>query len=415
MVGRNYRRTHSVYVYAYACIVHACAPLLHAYAPTLHSYASVFNSSYKCMPQHAYAYTGFAYICRYSETSFFVQFGFFFFSLIFLIQHDSHAPVPVFYRLYLLSFTSRGSAGHLFAWYRALTKDTKALVSVAGFKPVMCLLSESFVSSILGQALAKRWWDTTHTFHITRTEMTVTPHDFHQKTSLRSNGAIINLKSESGIQLGIDLLGCRYSSEHILYFDLERDYKPFSQATPNDYVQMAKAFLLYLLGVYLLANGGQIVSLRWFALFRDFEHAWEANWGQTYLAYLYSIMDTLSRGTLGQLARPWKLFEVRPFSFFTWFHILYFVLLQTLFIHMPSRFTKLHFMLLQTVFVLFYLQSIILQITLHSCKLHCILANYHLANCHFFAILAMLGLELWLCCSWGKYGPEGLPFSLGSP
>ena len=163
---------------------------------------------------------------------------FFFFSLIFLIQHDSHAPVPVFYRLYLLSFTSRGSAGHLFAWYRALTKDTKALVSVAGFKPVMCLLSESFVSSILGQALAKRWWDTTHTFHITRTEMTVTPHDFHQKTSLRSNGVIINLKSESGIQLGIDLLGCRYSSEHILYFDLERDYKPFSQATPNDYVQI---------------------------------------------------------------------------------------------------------------------------------------------------------------------------------
>ena len=83
MVGRNYRRTHSVYVYAYACIVHACAPLLHAYAPTLHSYASVFNSSYKCMPQHAYAYTGFAYICRYSETSFFVQFGFFFFFFFF--------------------------------------------------------------------------------------------------------------------------------------------------------------------------------------------------------------------------------------------------------------------------------------------------------------------------------------------
>lgn len=124
---------------------------------------------------------------------------FFFFSLIFLIQHDSHATVPVFYRLYLLSFTSRGSAGHLFAWYRALTKDTKALVSMAVFKPVMCLLSESSASGILVQALAKRWWDTTHTFHITRTAMTVTPHDFHQKTSLRSNRAIINLKSESRI------------------------------------------------------------------------------------------------------------------------------------------------------------------------------------------------------------------------
>jgi len=48
---------------------------------------------------------------------------------------------------------SRGSASHLFAWYRALTKDTKALVSVVGFEPIMRLLLESSTSGILVQAL----------------------------------------------------------------------------------------------------------------------------------------------------------------------------------------------------------------------------------------------------------------------
>ena len=126
----------------------------------------------------------------------------------------------------------------------------------------------------------------------------VTPHDFHQKTGLRSDGPIINLENESGIQLGIDLLGCRYSSEHIHYFDLENDYRPPSLVTLDDCARMARAFLLYLLGAYLFANEGQTMSLRWLALFRDFKHAWEVNWGQACLAYLYSVMDTLSQGTL---------------------------------------------------------------------------------------------------------------------
>jgi len=44
-----------------------------------------------------------------------------------------------------------------------------------------------------------------------------------------------------------------------------------------DYAQMARAFLLYILGVYLFANGGQTVSLRWLALFHDFRDVGGAN------------------------------------------------------------------------------------------------------------------------------------------
>jgi len=121
----------------------------------------------------------------------------------------------------------------------------------------------------------------------------VTPHDFHQMIGLRFDGPLIDLEGESGIQLGVNLLGCRYSNESICYLDLEADYKPCSQAMPNDCARMARAFLLYLLGVYLFANGKQTVSLRQLPLFCDLEHTREANWGQAYLAYLYSILDTI--------------------------------------------------------------------------------------------------------------------------
>ena len=40
--------------------------------------------------------------------------------------------------------------------------------------------------------------------------------------------------SELGIELGIDLLGHAYSSEHVCYFDLESDFRPLSQTTLED-------------------------------------------------------------------------------------------------------------------------------------------------------------------------------------
>ena len=80
--------------------------------------------------------------------------------------------------------------------------------------------------------------------------------------------------------------------------------------THDGCVRMARAFLLYIMRVYLFANGGQMVSLWWLSLFQDFKEAREANWGQACLAYLYSSLDTLSGGTLRQLVGTLKLFEV---------------------------------------------------------------------------------------------------------
>ena len=85
--------------------------------------------------------------------------------------------------------------------------------------------------------------------------MTVTPYDFYCMTSLSFEGAIISLDCELSFQLGLDMLGRKYPTETICYFDLVLDYMFLPQRTIEECVHMARAFLLHLLGAYLFANG----------------------------------------------------------------------------------------------------------------------------------------------------------------
>ena len=100
-------------------------------------------------------------------------------------------------------------------------------------------------------------------FRSAKCEMTVTPYDFYSITDLSFEGAIISLDGVLGIQLGLNMLGRKYSIKTIRYFDLVLDYMLFSQRTMEERVCMARAFILHLLGTYLFATGGQTVSLRW--------------------------------------------------------------------------------------------------------------------------------------------------------
>ena len=84
------------------------------------------------------------------------------------------------------------------------------------------------------QCLIKRWWDTTHTFHIAKREMTMTPYNFYCMTGLSFKEAIINLDGVSGIQPSLDMLGRKYSIEIICYFDLVLDYMLFPQRTTEE-------------------------------------------------------------------------------------------------------------------------------------------------------------------------------------
>ena len=146
----------------------------------------------------------------------------------------------------------------------------------------------------------------------------------------------------------------------ICYLDIEADYWPLPEETTVDCAQMARAFLLYILEAYLFDNGGQTVSLRWLALFRDFGATRGANWGQACLAYLYLCLDILNQGHLRQLMRPWKLMEVS-----------FFLSLSFSFYSSCKCKRKLQSMFLQTIFIL------------SLCHV-----NYHLANyIHLYAVI----------------------------
>ena len=107
----------------------------------------------------------------------------------------------------------------------------------------------------------------------------MTPYDFFRMTDLSFEGAIISLDDVLSMQLGIDMLGRKYFTETIHYFDLVLDYMFLLQRTTEECVHMARAFLLRLMGAYLFANGGQMVSMRWLTFFQDFREARRANWG----------------------------------------------------------------------------------------------------------------------------------------
>ena len=57
--------------------------------------------------------------------------------------------------------------------------------------------------------------------------MIVTSNNFHHMTDRRCDKALINLERESGIQLGIELLRRRNTTETVYYFDIKADYRPF--------------------------------------------------------------------------------------------------------------------------------------------------------------------------------------------
>ena len=153
-------------------------------------------------------------------------------------------------------YAGGGSTNKVVEWYNLLVPKTRGYVQEVGFEPIIGLLLEKSGSATLVQCLIKRWWDTTHAFHIAERETIVTPLDFYRMTSLSFKGAIISLDSASGIQLGLDMLGSKYYTETICYFDLVSDYMFLTQRTREEYACMARAFLLHLLGAYLFANGG---------------------------------------------------------------------------------------------------------------------------------------------------------------
>ena len=141
----------------------------------------------------------------------------------FLLNHKSNDILFFFFLQSSSPYASRGSTNKVVEWFNQLALETRGYIREAGFKPIISLLLKKSTNTTLVQCLIERWWDTTHTFHIAEQEMTVTPYDFYRMTSLSFERAITGLNDVSGVQLGIDMLGRKYSTETIHYFNLVLD------------------------------------------------------------------------------------------------------------------------------------------------------------------------------------------------
>ena len=83
---------------------------------------------------------------------------------------------------------SRGNPIEVLKWWARLNSLTRSFVETTGFKHFMETQPTNFAKKTLLCALAERWWDTTHTFHIAGVEMTITPYDMYWLTGLNKHG-----------------------------------------------------------------------------------------------------------------------------------------------------------------------------------------------------------------------------------
>jgi hypothetical protein len=125
-------------------------------------------------------------------------------------------------------------------------------VEAAGFKHFVETQPTNSAKKTLFCALTEKWWDTTHTFHITGVEMTIMSYDVYRLTGLRINGVIPTFSAfptcpqPEREYLGVDLGVTSANLPSLLLAFSEAPQTPVEEAT-----RMVRAFLLYLIGTTL--------------------------------------------------------------------------------------------------------------------------------------------------------------------
>ena len=101
------------------------------------------------------------------------------------------------------------------------------------------------MAQILHCALAERWWDTTHTFHIAGVEMTITPCDVYRLTGLRVDGITPTFSAfPARVRLDWEYLGISLGATSAELPTLMRAFAEAPQSTVKESTWMAWAFLL---------------------------------------------------------------------------------------------------------------------------------------------------------------------------
>ena len=170
------------------------------------------------------------------------------------------------------TFLSFDNPTDVLKWWGGFNSPTRSFMEMASFKYFVETQPTDSAKKSLLCALAERWWDTTHTFHIVGVEMMITPYDVYRLIDLRIDGAIPTFNAfptrlrPNQKYLGVDLGATSIDLPNLLYAFVEAP-----QTTVEEATYMAQAFLLYLIGTTLDCNTSQTVLVRWLHLLVDFQ------------------------------------------------------------------------------------------------------------------------------------------------
>ncbi|ONI09437.1 hypothetical protein PRUPE_5G238200 [Prunus persica] len=195
----------------------------------------------------------------------------------------------------------------------------KAKVQEAGFLPFLSILGHGKKGDRpLLVALAERWWDTTHTFHFDEVgEMTMTPTDFSAITGLRVGGKRLQYdfemyknKNKVVKLFGKPIADLLAGERRVPYDSLCTPYWNKHPKDDKEADQIARAFILCLIGSSFLNDKSHYVSMHYAPSLEKVSDIGNYDWGGAALACLYRSMDSCSRGRSASMGGYWRAWEV---------------------------------------------------------------------------------------------------------
>jgi hypothetical protein len=158
-------------------------------------------------------------------------------------------------------------------------------------------------------ALREYWWDTTHSFHWSWGETTVTPTDYTAITGLPFTGQAIRMRDrisggELRALLGFDPLPRRGLG--IELNDLEalvlQTFVRYREGDPTiSAEQVARSFMWFGLCSTIFANSDTCAYFSLLESLADLDRVNGYSWGEAGLAELYFALDKFSRGAIASL------------------------------------------------------------------------------------------------------------------
>ena len=144
--------------------------------------------------------------------------------------------------------------------YKTLSTTIKAYITIAEFGNFVLLLYRSTNDLARIYALIKRWWDTTNTFHMPFGEITITPLDFSLLTGISFGGWKLELIPNIHRRFD-DVSQWLGTALDNVVVTAKWFHGTFADHTVFSDDQMTCAFLMYVLGCFVLSTHGDRIHL----------------------------------------------------------------------------------------------------------------------------------------------------------